>query len=94
MIGIVQEEGMEIQRFNEIQQAAMNPEAEVEASETEMEQHQKIATKIEEVQMGYQSQMEKSITDSGLSMERYQQIATQLQTDTELQERLKSVFEN
>lgn len=94
MIGIVQEEGMEIQRFNEIQQAAMNPEAaEVEATEAEMEQHQKIATEIEEVQMGFQGQMEESITESGLSMERYQQIATQLQTDAELQERLQAHFE-
>lgn len=94
MIGIVQKEGMELKRFNEIQQATMNPEMEVKATDAEKKKHKKIAVKLKKVQLDFQGQMEKTITNTGLSMQRYQEIATQLQKDPELQERLKKVFQN
>lgn len=93
MMTTVQEEGMDIQRFNEIQQAAMNPEAEVTATEEEKKKHQDIVSELEEIQTGFQQQLEKVITDQGLTMQRYEQIAMGLQNDPELQERLKKVFE-
>ena len=42
MAGVVANEGMEIQRFNEIHTAALDPEVEVTATEEEKKQHQKI----------------------------------------------------
>lgn len=94
MIGIVQKEGMELKRFNEIQQATMNPEAEVKATQAEKKKHKEISVKLKKVQLDFQGQMEKTITNTGLSMQRYQEIATQLQKDPKLQERLKKVLQN
>lgn len=93
MTQVVQEEGMEIERFSEIHEASLNPEVEVEASEEEKEQHQKIASELEKIQGTFQAKVEKVITEQGLSLERYEQIAMGLQNDPELQERLMKIFE-
>ena len=93
MAGVVANEGMEIQRFNEIHTAALDPEVEVTATEEEKKQHQKIVSNLETIQAGVQGKMEKAVQDTGISPARYEQIAMGLQNDTELQERLKKTFE-
>lgn len=93
MLQVVQKEGMDVQRFNEIHQATLNPEMEVEATTEEKEQHKNIISELEVMQTSMQQQMEKVITDSGLSLERYEQIAMGLQSDRELQERLQKVLQ-
>lgn len=93
MSEVIKEEGMEIQRFNEIHQAQMNPEAEVEATAKEKEDYQDIIAELEKMQQGIQEKMEKAVTEKGLTPERYEQIATALQNSPELQERLKQVFQ-
>lgn len=94
MAKVVQEGGMEIKRFNEIHEATLNPAVEVEATEEEKEQHKKIAAGIEGLHENYQGKMEEVIEETDMTVERYQQIATSLQTDPELQERLRAQFEN
>lgn len=93
MLAVVEEEGMEVQRFNEIQQAVMNPAVEVEATEEELEQHKEITSELEELQDGFQSKMEQVITEQDLTLERYGQIAQGLQSSPELQERLRAIFQ-
>lgn len=94
MAKVVQEGGMEIKRFNEIHEATLNPAVEVEATEEEKEQHKEIAEGIEDLQENYQGKMEEVIEDTDMTVQRYQQIATSLQTDPELQERLRAQFQN
>lgn len=91
---VVQEGGMEIQRFNKIHQAKMDPAVEVNASDEEEKQYSDISSEIEKIQMSFQTRMEEVIKEQGLPIEKYQQIATQLQTDPELQERLRAVFQD
>lgn len=93
MAKTVAEEEMDIQRFNEIHKAQLDPAKEVKTSEEEQEKYKEIVSEIEEVQLDFQEKMEKAIQQSGLSIERYQQIATRLQTDAELQERLRNSFQ-
>lgn len=93
MVQVVQEEGMEVERFSELHQATLNPQVEVEATTEEKEQHKKIVSKLEVMQESMQKKMEKTITDAGLSLERYEQIAMGLQADRELQQRLKAVLQ-
>ena len=93
MTAVVEEEGMNVQRFNEIHQASMNPEVEVEATEEELSNHKKIISELEKMQVSLQQKMEKVIQDQDLTLERYEQIAMGLQNDTELQERLKAEFQ-
>ena len=93
MIQVVQEEGMEIPRFNEIHQATIDPEVEVEATEEEKIAHKNIISELETMQAGVQQKMEKLITDQGLSLERYEQIAMSLQNDTQLQQRIQQMIQ-
>lgn len=93
MTQVVQEEGMDIQRFNEIHQASINPEMEVEVTEEEKKQHQNITAEIEKMQSTFQGQMEKAIADQDLTIEKYEEIINGLQADPELQERLRKAME-
>ncbi|WP_189605219.1 DUF4168 domain-containing protein [Salinimicrobium marinum] len=93
MMQVVQDEGMDIQRFNEIYQASMDPAVNVETTSEEQEQYSNISSEIEKMQGSFQSRMEEVITKQDMTVQRYEQIATQLQTDPQLQERLKAVFE-
>lgn len=93
MVQVVQNGGMKIERFNKIHEATLNPNLEVEATTEEKTQHKEIISKLEVMQASLQEQMEKVITDAGLSLERYEQIAMGLQNDPELQQRLQAVLQ-
>lgn len=94
MMQVVEEEEMDIQRFNKLYKANMDPAVNADPTEEELEKYEDIVEKIEEMQIDFQKKMEETISDSGLSIERYQQIATRLQTDPELQERLKNALKS
>ena len=93
MMTVVQQSGMNVEKFNKIQQASMNPETTVEATEEEKAKHKEIAAELEDMQMGYQEQMQEVIEEQDLTLQRYEQIAMGLQNDPELQERLKAIFQ-
>lgn len=93
MMQVVEEKGMNVERFNEIHQATLNPQVEVEATTEEKTQHKNIISELEGMQASIQKQMEKVITDTGLTLERYEQIAMGLQSDSELQQRLQKVLQ-
>ncbi|UZH54203.1 DUF4168 domain-containing protein [Salinimicrobium tongyeongense] len=93
MMQLVQDEGMDFARFNEIHQASVNPEAEVEATSEEKETHKKIIAEFESMQEGLQQQLEEHIKKQGLTMERYEQIAMQVQTDMQLQQRIQQMIQ-
>ncbi len=93
MMTVVQQSGMNVEKFNKIQQASMNPETTVEATAEEKAKHKEIAAELEDMQMGYQEQMQEVIEEQDLTLQRYEQIAMGLQNDPELQERLKNHFQ-
>lgn len=94
MASVVEKKGMAIERFNEVHQAALDPQAEVTVSSEEQEQHKEIITELESMQVEFQGEMEKVITEVGLTPERYEQIAMGLQYDQELQTRLQAVLQS
>lgn len=87
MVGTIQEEGMEINRYNEINQASANPNAEVEASEEEMEVYDKVTKKVEKIQTDFQEEVKTLIEDEGMTLKRYQEVYAALQKDKALQEK-------
>ena len=93
MMGAIQEEEMEVPRFVEIMQAMQDPNQEVEATEEEMEKFQAASNKIEQIQIEIQGEMESLIVDAGLTIERYQAISMQIQSDPELQQRFQAMIE-
>lgn len=92
MVAAIQEEGMEPERFNEIYEAKMDPEKEVDASEDEMKMHTAAMGKIEEMQGGVQKMMEDKIKEKGLTMEKYEKIGAQLQQSPELQQKMQAMM--
>ncbi|CAN5341871.1 hypothetical protein BH23BAC2_BH23BAC2_06030 [soil metagenome] len=91
MISIVEEQELNIEKFNEIHQAKMQ-NAEVKASEAELVKHQKAVEKLEAIQPGIQQQMMEIVTSEGLSLERFQQITAAMQSSPELQQRLQQLM--
>lgn len=92
MAKAVEASGFEMDRFNEMYEASQSPDKEVKATTDEKEKYGAVMNDIQKIQTGLQKQMEGVITNEGLSMERYQQVATAFQTDQELQARLQAVL--
>lgn len=91
---IITKEGMEIARFNTIHQAQMNPQAEADLTKEEEKQYDTIIEALNEMQLEFRKEMESMISESGLSVKRYEEIANQLQQDAQLQERVKQELTN
>ncbi len=91
---IITKEGMEIARFNTIHQAQMNPQAEADLTKEEEKQYDAIIEALNEMQLEFRKEMESMISESGLSVKRYEEIANQLQQDAQLQERVKQELTN
>jgi len=89
MMSAVEEEGIEVQRFNQIMQAQQDPNKEVEANEEELQNFAKASQAVEQIQAKVQKEMEKVITENDLTVQRYQQIMMAVRSDTELQQRLQ-----
>src|SRR5690554_3134615 len=64
-VEVIEAEGMDIERFNEISNAQNNPNQEVEPNETELNQLTKINTKIEEIQTDFQGRVAGMIQKEG-----------------------------
>lgn len=90
MVGEVNKEEMEVNRFNEIVQAQQDPTAEVAPpTEEEMEKVERIVKTFEEIQFEAQQKMQQKIENEGLSIERYQQLMNLVQSDNELMQKVQ-----
>lgn len=93
MMAVVENEELELQRFNEIHQANMDPNKEIQTTEEEDQKYKAVVAEFEVIQPEFQKKMEEVITESDLSMERYQQLAMALRSDAELQQRLQAIMQ-
>lgn len=91
MINIVEEKGLDVQRFNEIQQAQLNPQQEIEATKEEMEKYEASTGDFEKIQGQAQEKMQEKITEAGLTTPRYEEIAMTLQSDPVLQKKFHMI---
>lgn len=92
MVKAIEDEGMGVERFSEIQQAVLDPNKEVDASDAEMELHGKALAKIEEMQPELEKIVEEQITSTGMTRERFEALAMVIQQDRTLQERLQAII--
>ncbi|UGU17787.1 DUF4168 domain-containing protein [Sinomicrobium kalidii] len=92
MMETVKDNGFEIDRFNELFKASQSQEKNLEASAEEKEKFGVVMSKMQEMQSGFQKEMEEVITKEGISLDRYQEVAVALQTDAELQKRLQALL--
>ncbi|MCR9183015.1 MAG: DUF4168 domain-containing protein [Flavobacteriaceae bacterium] len=92
MVKVIENSGMEIQTFNMMYQASQNPNAQipVKVSDEDNKLYDEVIVEIEKLQPVFQKEMEMAIADNNLSIERYQQVVSMLQTDQELQQKLQA----
>lgn len=93
MVKVVEDSGFDVKRFNEIHQASLDPNKEIEVSSEEKAKHKEVVSEIEGMQSEFQADMEEVIKEQGLSVERYEQLAMALQQDTALQQRLQKLMQ-
>ncbi len=93
MLAAVQDEGIEVQKFNEILNAEQNANQKVDATEEELEKFAAAHKAVERIQNQAQQDMQNVITDNKLTVTRYQEIIMAVQTDPELQQKLQKLLE-
>lgn len=91
MINVIEAEGMDVAAFNAIHQAKMQGEK-IDASTKDLAKYEAVVTNIDGLQGDFKTRMENVITENGFTIDRYQEIASALQNDPELQERLKAIL--
>ena len=92
MMGVIKEEGLDVQRFTEIQKAQMNPEAKVEATDEELKMHAAVVAELKKMQPALESKMQEIIADHGLTLDRYKAVAMALQQDKSLQQKFQGIM--
>lgn len=93
MIHVINEAGMETNRFNELAQAKFDPDKEVEANKEEMATFEQVLGLIQSMQTEMQTAITEKIQEKGFSMQRYQEVAGIINTDPEWQQRLQEYIE-
>ncbi len=90
----IQQEGMEIQRFNQIYEARNDPAVQLETTTEEDEQFRRISSQLEKMQKSFEEDKKEAIAREGMTEERFEKIARQLETDEALQQRLSALFQD
>jgi len=94
MVGTIQGEGMEIKRYNEINQANANPNKEIEASAEEMEAYNEVTKKVNKIRTEFQAEVKSMIDEAeDMTLEKYQKIYGELQKDKSLQKKFGELME-
>lgn len=93
---IVQESGIEMQRFQKIMMSQRRPQMAKQVTVTEEEKKimKEIQPKLVKEQMGMQEDMRKHIEDSELELKRFRQIAVTLRQSDTLSQRLQEISNN
>jgi len=93
MMGILQEEKISPEKFNEMAQAHQQQKlSEVKATPEELAAFNKSAQRIVEMQPTLQQQAEEAIAKDGMTMEKYQMMVTAYQQDPSLQEKVNKLM--
>ncbi|MFW5793173.1 MAG: DUF4168 domain-containing protein [Bacteroidota bacterium] len=93
MITAVEEVGLDVQSYNNLQQKIQNSDQAENVSEEEMQQFNSASTAIQEIQLETQSELEEKIVEAGLTVEKYQTIGATVQSDPELQNKLQEYLQ-
>jgi hypothetical protein len=94
MIQVIEEENLEIDKFNSILKAQQSPDAEeVDASEEEMQAFNNATQKLIQIQNDVQDDMIQAIEAEGLEPQKYQEIMLAYQSDPEVKARIDALLQ-
>ncbi len=94
MIAIVEDEGLEVQTYNDILeglQMGASPE-DMDMSTEEIEKFENASDQIGEIEEEMEVKLIATIEDEGMDLDRYQEIFAAIQTDPELQQKLQAMI--
>lgn len=91
MMQIVEEEGMEVDTYNQIAQARFNGvnDDELSVDDEQLEMFESASEKIAEIERDVEAQLTEAIENAGMERERFMEINMSLQQDPELQQRVQ-----
>ncbi|MBA6152488.1 DUF4168 domain-containing protein [Gelidibacter maritimus] len=92
MMTIIENEGLAVERFSAIQEAAIDPNKESDATAEEMKKHASAMSKMEKLQPELEQKAVDEIESAGISIDRYKSLATAIQKERSLQERLQAIL--
>lgn len=95
MIAIVEEEGLEVETYNEIlqgMQMGQEPE-DLEVSSSEVAKFENASEQIGEIEQQMEQELITAIEDEGMDLDRYQEIFTAIQADPELQQKMQQMIQ-
>jgi hypothetical protein len=92
MIGIIQDEGLDVETYQKMAQSGepgQTPQGE-EFTEDQMAKYESATTALQEAQGEIQKEVTAAIEETGMEMQRFQQISQAAQQDPELQKRVQT----
>lgn len=92
MVRIIQNEGLKLERFSAIEESMQNPNQKPDATEAEMKMHSDATAKIEKMQPALEKKAIEGIESKGLTFTRFQELATVIQQDQTMQQRLQDIM--
>lgn len=92
MMTSIKKEGLTVQRYTELRRAQDNPDSKVKPTADEKAKTKRLDAKIQKLEPELQKQQTIIIKDSGLTMDRYQEIAKVLNSDRELQQKFQGIL--
>lgn len=92
MIKKIEDQGLDVERYQELRSADSNPDSDVDASDEELEKKEKIDDAIEDMEPKLQKEQTDIIEKSDMDMDRYQEIAMALRSDQDLQQKFQSIL--
>lgn len=95
MIAIVDEEGIEVNTYNEIMQAQQmgQPIEDLGVTESDLEKFERAQEQIQEVEVRMERDLTEAVEEEGMDMERFQEINMAIQQDPELQQRAQQMIQ-
>ncbi|WP_051209714.1 DUF4168 domain-containing protein [Gelidibacter mesophilus] len=92
MMAIIEKEGLKVERFSEIQEASMDANKTLDATEDEKSKHAKAIAKMEAMQPALEKKAVENIESAGITIERYQSMSASIQKEKALQQRLQALL--
>lgn len=92
---VIEDEGMQWERFQQIMMSMQNPQTagQMDISEEEEQTIQEVQPKLQEIEVEATDEIRSEITNQGIEVERYQAIFMSLQQNPELMERLEELMD-
>lgn len=95
MINAIEEQGLDLEKFNEIAMSQQNPNAAPESiDEGDMKKFEAVSGDLQKIQMEMQPKMVEAIESTGIELNKYQEIVTAYQQSPELQQKIQEMMEN